>query len=96
MCVVRYQRPGLAVVGRGYRVHDEGKTRVLVSSTRTGLTAKKITDLCRRSAFAAEIDHIKTDSRPSRCNVTGTTCDAMLACGHNIRKILAHLRYWLA
>jgi len=94
------QRPDLAVVDRGYRGHDEGKTRVLISGTRRGLTAKEITDLRRRSAIEAEIGHMKTDGRLSRCPLKGTIGDAVFAvlnaCGHNIRKILAHLRAWLA
>lgn len=94
------QRPALAVVDRGYRGHDEGKTRVLISGTRRGLTAKEITDLRRRSAIEAEIGHMKTDGRLSRCHLKGAIGDAIFAilnaCGHNIRKILAHLRAWLA
>ena len=94
------QRPELAVVDRGYKGHDEGKTRVLISGTRRGLTAKEIVDLRRRSAIEAEIGHMKTDGRLSRCPLKGTIGDAVFAvlnaCGHNIRKILAHLRAWLA
>ena len=93
-------RPALAVVDRGYRGHDEGKTRVLISGTRRGLTAKEIIDLRRRNVFEAEIGHMKTDGRLSRCHLKGTIGDAIFAvlnaCGHNIRKILAHLRAWLA
>jgi transposase, IS5 family len=43
---------------------------------------------------------MKTDGRLSRCPLKGTIGDALLAvlnaCGHNIRKILAHLRAWFA
>jgi IS5 family transposase len=43
---------------------------------------------------------MKTDGRLSRCPLKGTIGDALFAvlcaCGHNIRKILAHLRAWLA
>ena len=50
----------------------------------------------RRSAMEAEIGHMKTDGRLSRCPLKGTIGDALFAvlcaCGHNIRKILAHLR----
>ena len=39
---------------------------------------------------------MKTDGRLSRCPLKGTIGDALFAvlcaCGHNIRKILAHLR----
>ena len=61
---------------------------------------KLIADLRRRSAIEAEIGHMKTDGRLSRCPLKGTIGDALFAalcaCGHNIRKILAHLRTWLA
>ena len=94
------QRPDLAVVDRGYRGHGENRTRVLISGTRRGLTPKLVADLRRRSAIEAEIGHMKTDGRLSRCPLKGTIGDALFAvlcaCGHNIRKILAHLRTWLA
>jgi len=94
------QRPDLAVVDRGYRGHGVEKTRVLISGTRRGLTPKLIADLRRRSANEAEIDHMKTDGRLSRSPLKGTIGDALFAvlcgCGHNIRKILAHLRVLLA
>lgn len=94
------RRPDLAVVDRGYRGHGEEKTRVLISGTRRGLTPKLIADLRRRSAIEAEIGHMKTDGRLSRCPLKGNIGDALFAvlcaCGHNIRKILAHLRAWLA
>lgn len=94
------QRPDLAVVDRGYRGHGVEATRVLISGTRRGLTPKLIADLRRRSAIEAEIGHMKTDGRLSRCPLKGIIGDAIFAvlcaCGHNIRKILAHLRAWLA
>ena len=94
------QRPDLAVVDRGYRGHGVEKTRVLISGTRRGLTPRLIADLRRRSAIEAEIGHMKTDGRLSRCPLKGTIGDALFAvlcgCGHNIRKILAHLRALLA
>jgi len=93
-------RPDLAVVDRGYRGHGEHRTRVLISGTRRGLTPKLIAELRRRSAIEAEIGHMKTDGRLSRCPLKGSIGDAIFAvlcaCGHNIRKILAHLRAWLA
>lgn len=43
---------------------------------------------------------MKTDGRLSRCPLKGTSGDAIFAvlcgCGHNIRKILARLRAFLA
>jgi IS5 family transposase len=100
VAILTDQRPDLAVVDRGYRGHGENRTRVLISGTRRGLTPKLVTDLRRRSAIEAEIGHMKTDGRLSRCPLKGTIGDALFAvlcaCGHNIRKILAHLRAWLA
>jgi transposase, IS5 family len=94
------QRPDLTVVDRGYRGHGEERARVLISGTRRGLTPKLIADLRRRSAIEAEIGHMKTDGRLSRNPLKGTIGDALFAvlcgCGHNIRKILAHLRALLA
>ena len=90
------QRPDLIVVDRGYRGHGVEATRVLISGTRRGLTPKLIADLRRRSAIEPEIGHMKTDDRLARCPLKGVIGDAIFAvlcgCGHNIRKILAHLR----
>ena len=90
------QRPDLIVVDRGYRGHGVEATRVLISGTRRGLTPKLIADLRRRSAIEPEIGHMKTDGRLARCPLKGVIGDAIFAvlcgCGHNIRKILAHLR----
>ena len=100
VAILTDQRPDLAVVDRGYRGHGVEATRVVISGTRRGLTAKEIIDLRRRSAIEAEIGHMKTDGRLSRCPLKGTIGDAVFAvlnaCGHNIRKILAHLRAWFA
>jgi IS5 family transposase len=90
------QRPTLAVVDRGYRGHGVQGTTVLVSGTRRGLTPRLARLLRRRSAIEPEIGHMKSDGRLARCAVKGTLGDALYAvlcgCGHNIRKILAHLR----
>lgn len=90
------QRPALAVVDRGYRGHGVSDTKVLISGTRRGLTPALKRLLRRRSAIEPEIGHMKTDGRLSRCPLKGTFGDAIFAvlcgCGHNIRKILAHLR----
>lgn len=90
------QRPSLAVVDRGYRGHGAHGTRVLVSGTRRGLTPRLAKLLRRRSAIEPEIGHMKSDGRLARCALRGRIGDALFAvlcgCGHNIRKILAHLR----
>ncbi|MBN2907291.1 MAG: IS5 family transposase, partial [Rhodobacteraceae bacterium] len=100
VAILTDQRPDLAVVDRGYRGHGEDRTRVLISGTRRGLSPKLTADLRRRSAIEAEIGHMKTDGRLTRCTLKGAIGDALFAalcaCGHNIRKILAHLRAWLA
>ena len=100
VAILTDQRPALAVVDRGYRGHGIEATRVLISGTRRGLTPELIADLRRRSAIEAEIGHMKTDGRLTRCPLKGAIGDALFAvlcaCGHNIRKILAHLRTWLA
>jgi transposase, IS5 family len=93
-------RPALAVVDRGYRGHSVTRTRVLISGMRKGITPMLAKLLRRRSAIEAEIGHMKTDGRLTRCPLKGTEGDAIFAvlcaCGHNIRKILAHLRAILA
>jgi len=93
-------RPTLAVVDRGYRGHGVTRTRVLISGMRKGITPMLAKLLRRRSAIEAEIGHMKTDGRLTRCPLKGAAGDAIFAvlcaCGHNIRKILAHLRAILA
>ena len=93
-------RPSLAVVDRGYRGHGMTRARVLISGMRKGITPMLAELLRRRSAIEAEIGHMKTDGRLTRCPLKGTAGDAIFAvlcaCGHNIRKILAHLRTILA
>lgn len=90
------QRPALAVVDRGYRGHGVEKTRVLISGSRRGLTPTLKKLLRRRSAIEPEIGHMKTDGRLARCPLKGLRGNAIFAvlcgCGHNIRKILNHLR----
>lgn len=90
------QTPTLAVVDRGYRGHGVDTTRVLISGTRRGLTPLLAKLLKRRSAIEPEIGHMKSDGRLARCPLKGTFGDAIFAvlcgCGHNIRKILAHIR----
>ena len=94
------RHPGLAVVDRGYRGHRVESTQVLISGSRRGLTPILAKALRRRSSIEPEIGHMKTDGRLSRCFLKGTIGDAIFAvlcgCGHNIRKILAHLRALLA
>ncbi|SEO22719.1 transposase, IS5 family, partial [Paracoccus alcaliphilus] len=74
-------------------------TRVLISGQRRGITPALAKLLKRRSAIEPEIGHMKSDGRLTRCPLKGRIGDAIFAvlcaCGHNIRKILAHLRaFW--
>ena len=89
-------RPTLAVVDRGYRGHGVEATRVLIGGQRRGITPALAKLLKRRSAIEPEIGHMKADGRLARCSLKGRIGDALFAvlcaCGHNIRKILAHLR----
>jgi IS5 family transposase len=98
--VLTDQRPALAVVDRGYRGHGVETTRVLISGMRKGMTPALTKLLRRRSAIEPEIGHMKADGRLTRCPLKGTAGDAIFAvlcaCGHNIRKILAHLRALLS
>ena len=93
-------RPSLAVVDRGYHGHGVTRTRVLISGVRKGITPMLAKLLRRRSAIEAEIGHMKTDGRLTRCPLKGTAGDTIFAvlcaCCHNLRKILAHLRAVLA
>jgi len=64
------------------------------------LTSVLAKTLRRRSAIEPEIGHMKTDGRLARCGLKGPIGDTLFAvlcgCGHNLRKILAHLRALLA
>ena len=92
--------PKRVVVDRGYKGHGVTAAQVLISGSRRGLTPALTRLLRRRSSIGPEIGHMKTDGRLSRCFLKGTIGDALFAvlcgCGHNLRKILAHLRTWLA
>ena len=94
--ILTAQRPELAVVDRGYRGHGVETTRVLISGSKRGLTHALKKLLRRRSAIEPEIGHMKTDGRLARCPLKGLRGDAIFAvlcgCGHNLRKILNHIR----
>ena len=55
-----------------------GDISVLISGSRRGLTPKLIADLRRRSTVEAEIGHMKTDGRLSRCPLKGPIGDAVV------------------
>lgn len=100
VAILTEQVPDLAVVDRGYRGHGVSTTKVLISGMRRGLTPLLARLLKRRSAIEPEIGHMKSDGRLARCPLKGRIGDAVFAvlcaCGHNIRKILAHLRALLS
>ena len=72
----------------------------MISGMRRDLTPLLAKLLRRRSAIEPEIGHMKTDRRLARCPLKGRIGDAVFAvlcaCGHNIRKVLAHLRALLS
>lgn len=89
--------PAQTFVDRGYKGHgvSEDRSRVLISGTRKlGYTLKR--HLRRRAAIEPEIGHMKADGLLGRNFLKGMQGDAInaLLCGagHNLRKILAHLR----
>jgi len=89
--------PAQTFVDRGYKGHgvSEERSRVLISGTRKlGYTLKR--HLRRRAAIEPEIGHMKADGLLGRNFLKGMQGDAInaLLCGagHNLRKILAHLR----
>lgn len=85
----------LTVIDRGYRGLGVETNRVLISGTRRGLMPLLAKLLKRRNGIEPEIWHMKSDGRLARCPLKGTLGDAVFAvlcgCGHNIRKILAHM-----
>ena len=93
-------KPQRCYVDRGYRGHGEIDTQVFISGQRRGVTRTIKKELKRRSAIEPEIGHMKNDGRLGRCYLKGREGDAMnvllVACGHNLRKILAWLRSFFA
>ncbi|SEA96428.1 transposase, IS5 family [Rubrimonas cliftonensis] len=89
------QAPALSLQNQDERA-PRARSQVLISGARRGLTPALAKLLRRRSSIEPEIGHMKTDGRLARCALKGTLGDALFAvlcgCGHNIRKILAHLR----
>ena len=93
-------RGRLRYVDRGYRGHGVTETAVFVSGQKRGVTRTIRRELKRRSAIEPEIGHMKNDGHLGRCYLKGQIGDAMnvllVACGHNLRKILAWLRSFFA
>jgi transposase, IS5 family len=89
--------PERIYVDKGYRGHDyPHKERVFLSGQRRGLTPTIRKELKRRSAIEPMIGHMKNDGRLGRNYLLGAAGDAvnalLVAAGHNLRLILAHLR----
>lgn len=91
------QMPATTFVDRGYKGHgvDPGRSAVLISGTRK-LSKLLKRDLRRRAAIEPELGHMKSDGLLGRNFLKGVVGDAqnviLCGAGHNMRKILAHLR----
>ena len=94
------QVPATTFVDRGYKGHgvDPGRSQVLISGTRK-LSKLLKRDLRRRAAIEPELGHMKSDGLLGRNFLKGVVGDAqnviLSGAGHNMRKILAHLRVLL-
>jgi transposase, IS5 family len=88
--------PKQAYVDRGYRAHRLGRLAVWIAGTKRGVTAWIKQRLKRRNAIEPVIGHMKSDGRLDRNFLKGEMGDAvnalLCASGHNLRKILNHLR----
>ena len=94
------QKPEFAFVDRGYRGHGVQNVKVFISGAKRGVTRTIARLLRRRSAIEPMIGHMKNDGRLTRSTLKGTEGDTVFAvlcgCGHNIRKILNHIRAFCA
>lgn len=92
--------PATAIVDKGYRgVKVEG-VRILMSGQKRGITRTLKAMIKRRSAIEPAIGHMKMDGRLGRNPLKGALGDAlhavMCGAGHNLRLILAALRFYCA
>ena len=91
------QMPATTFVDKGYKGHgvDPGRSTVLISGTRK-LSKMLKRDLRRRAAIEPALGHMKSDGLLGRNFLKGVVGDAqnviLCGAGHNMRKILAHLR----
>ncbi|MDE3033262.1 MAG: IS5/IS1182 family transposase, partial [Acidobacteriota bacterium] len=85
-------------VDRGYKGHgvDSEICRVIIAGSRKGITKALKKEMKRRSGIEPEIGHQKSDGKLGRNWLKGVLGDAqnaiLCAAGHNLRRILAHLR----
>ena len=97
MRAITGSEPARIYVDKGYRGHDyPHQERVFLSGQRRGLTPTIQKELRRRSGIEPMIGHMKSDGRLDRNYLLGRAGDAinalLVAAGHNLRLILAHLR----
>ena len=97
MTAITGSEPARIYVDKGYRGHDyPHQERVFLSGQRRGLTPTIKNELRRRSGIEPMIGHMKSDGRLDRNYLLGCAGDAisalLVAAGHNLRLILAHLR----
>jgi len=85
-------------VDRGYKGHgvDPETCRVVIAGSRKGISKALKKEMKRRSSIEPEIGHQKADGKLGRNWLKGVLGDAqnaiLCAAGHNLRKILAHIR----
>ena len=91
------QVPATTFVDKGYKGHgvDPGRSAVFISGTRK-LSKMLKRELRRRAAIEPELGHMKSDGLLGRNFLKGVLGDSqnviLCGAGHNMRKILAHLR----
>ena len=89
------QRPGMAIVDKGYRGVQVQGMQILRSGQRRGITRTMKAMIKRRSAIEPTIGHMKMDGRLARNPLKGALGDALHAVlcgvGHNIRLMLKKL-----
>ena len=88
-------KPGMAIVDKGYRGVQVQGVQILRSGQRRGITRTMKAMIKRRSAIEPTIGHIKTEGRLARNPLKGAFGDALHAvlcgAGHNIRLTLKKL-----
>ena len=90
-----------AYVDKGYRGHDaQNPHRIFISGQKRGVFGAIKRELRRRSAIEPVIGHMKAEGHLGRCYLKGTAGDAanaiLTAVGHNLRRVLAWLKFFCA
>lgn len=92
--------PRQAYVDRGYRAHGLRTLSVWIAGAKRAVRAWIRKRLKRRNAIEPVIGHMKGDGHLERNFLKGEVGDALNAllcgCGHNLRQILNHLRFFLS